>query len=61
MTFGELARMYGQDPQMRAEAERLVAQATRAGLLRGLGVIAVMVGALALTVFILESLLWVYQ
>jgi hypothetical protein len=61
VTFGELARMYGDDPAMRAEAERLVAQATRAGLLRGAGVIAVMVGALALTVFILESLLWVYQ
>lgn len=61
VTFGELARVYGHDPEMRAEAERLVAQATRAGLLRGLGVIAVMVGALALTVFILESLLWVYQ
>ncbi len=61
VTFGELARMYGNDPQQRAEAERLVAEATRAGLVRGLGVIAVMVGALALTVFILESLLWVYQ
>lgn len=60
MTFGELARAYGHDPAMRAEAERLVADATRAGLLRGLGVISIMVGALALTVFILESLVWVY-
>jgi len=59
-TFGELARIYGDDAEARAEAERLVADATRAGLLRGLGVIAVMAGALALTVFILESLVWVY-
>jgi hypothetical protein len=61
VTFGELSRMYGNDPEARAEAERLVADATRAGLLRGLGVIAIMVGALALTVFILESLVWVYE
>jgi hypothetical protein len=60
LTFGELARTYGHDPEVRAEAERLVAEATRAGLLRGLGVIAIMVGTLALTVFILESLVWVY-
>jgi len=60
VTFGELSRMYGHDPEAQAEAERLVADATRAGLVRGLGVIAIMVGALALTVFILESLVWVY-
>ena len=60
-TLVELRRDF--DPADRrglAELEAQVRAASRAGIARGLGVIAIMVGGIALTMFILESIVWVF-
>jgi hypothetical protein len=43
-----------------AELEQQVRSAARAGMLRGFGVIGIMIGGIALVMFILERIVWVY-
>ncbi len=60
-TLAELSRDH--DPADRrglAELEAQVRAASRAGIARGIGVIGIMVAGLALTMFILESIVWVF-
>ncbi|HWB78841.1 MAG TPA: hypothetical protein VG755_27960 [Nannocystaceae bacterium] len=60
-TLTELRRDHDPaDRQGLVELEAQVRAAARAGIARGLGVIAIMVGGIALTMFILESIVWVF-
>ncbi|MFO0636446.1 MAG: hypothetical protein U0168_26750 [Nannocystaceae bacterium] len=59
-TLAELGSDAAADPQGYAALRQQVQAAARAGILRGLGVVAIMVGGIALTMFILESLVWVF-
>ncbi len=59
VTLAELRRDPG-DAGVQANLELQVRRAARAGMLRGFGVIAIMVGGIALTMFILERIVWVF-
>ncbi|MBC8072351.1 MAG: hypothetical protein IAG13_28775 [Deltaproteobacteria bacterium] len=61
LTLAELRRDHDPaDLRGLAEVESQVIAASRAGIARGMAVIAIMVGGIALTMFILESLVWVF-
>jgi hypothetical protein len=60
VTLEELRREVDDDPGVQAKLEAQVRQATRAGILRGFAVIGIMVGGIALTMFILERIVWVF-
>lgn len=59
-TLAELRNDASVDDETRAQLEAQVRGAARAGIARGLGVVAIMVGGIALTMFILENLVWVF-
>jgi len=59
LTLAEL-REDATDAAAIAELEQQVRGAARAGILRGFGVIGIMVGGIALVMFILERIVWVY-
>jgi hypothetical protein len=60
-TLAELRRDFDPaDVRGLAELEAQVRAAARAGIARGLGVIGIMVMGIALTMFILESIVWVF-
>lgn len=56
----ELRSDRGQDPQELARLEAGIRSAARAGIGRGFAVLGIMVGGIALTMFILERLVWVF-
>jgi hypothetical protein len=58
-TLAELRQDAGDATQL-AELEHQIHAAARAGILRGFGVIGIMVGGIALVMFILERIVWVY-
>ncbi len=59
LTLAEL-RSQEPDPAARAAITREIHAASRAAIARGFGILAMMFAALVLTVFILESLVWVF-
>lgn len=59
-TLAELGSDAAADPEGYAALQKQVEAAARAGIWRGLGVVAIMIGGIALTMFILESLVWVF-
>lgn len=58
--LAEVRRERGPDPQEAAQLEGHIRSAARAGIARGFGVLGIMVGGIALTMFILERLVWVF-
>lgn len=60
LTLAELRRDADGDPAAQAALEAQVHRAARAGIARGFAVIGIMVGGIALTMFILERIVWVF-
>ncbi len=60
VTLGELRLDTAMAPDERAELEGELRRAARAGMLRGFGVIGIMASGIALTMFILERIVWVF-
>jgi hypothetical protein len=58
--LAEVRREHGQDPEEVQRLEAGIRSAMRAGIGRGFGVLGIMVGGIALTMFILERLVWVF-